>query len=410
MGQLGFSNTDDSQGVTASDEVMSKYFQTPQIQQSKGKPEPLRYPISTHSGDSSEKNPTSAEDIASCVLEFDFFSSDSSLSDVPSDVSSILGDRETPTLSGQILSEKIQSTTISKPTPETPVKAASFSTSLDQPDRASRTKAPKISPYFPGKPSQSESCLPFPPISVSSFGLIQEQLAHDPFRLLIATIFLNRTRGGVAIPILFKVFERYPTIEAMASANLGDLVSMIHCLGFQNQRAKKCISLAQTWLAAPPVKGKRYRKLHYPNKMDGRDVGPNECVSDEDPRVAWEISHLPGVGAYAIDSWRIFCRDELRGLTTDWKGSGAEEGFNPEWKSVHPMDKELRAYLTWMWLKEGWVWNRETGQRRLASAKVMRAARRGGVAHEEEGHWVLETSPVKAGRFAKRTLEADDAP
>jgi hypothetical protein len=185
---------------------------------------------------------------------------------------------------------------------------------------------------------------------------------------------------------------------------------MIHCLGFQNQRAKKCIALAQTWLAAPPVKGKRYRKLHYPNKRDGRDVGPNECVSDGDPRVAWEISHLPGVGAYAIDSWRIFCRDELRGLTTDRKGSGTEEGFNPEWKSVHPMDKELRAYLTWMWLKEGWAWDRETGQRRLASAKVMRAARRGGVAHEEEGHWVLETSPVKAGRFAKRTLEADDAP
>ncbi|GAD96925.1 5-Methylcytosine G/T mismatch-specific DNA glycosylase [Paecilomyces variotii No. 5] len=343
------------------------------------------------------------EDMVSSLLEFDFFPSDSSLSDIPSDVSSILGDTENRGPSLPAFTEEIQCPTPDS-VPVTPVKRP-FPRSLSQPDPARRVKAPKISPYFTGQPTQSESCLPFPPISASSFGLVQEQLAHEPFQLLIATIFLNRTRGGVAIPVLFKVFERYPTIESMANAELADLVSMINCLGFQNQRAKKCIALAQTWLASPPTKGKRYRKLHYPKKMDGRDVGTNECIPDDDPRVAWEVSHLPGVGAYAIDSWRIFCRDELRGLSTDWKGSGAEEGFTPEWKSVHPMDKELRAYLTWMWLKEGWVWDRETGQRHLASDKLMRAARRGGVAHEEEGHWILETSPVKAAGFAKRSLE-----
>ncbi|KAJ9396821.1 hypothetical protein DTO282F9_6224 [Paecilomyces variotii] len=349
--------------------------------------------------------PASQEVMVSALLEFDFFPSDSSLSDVPSDVSSILGNGDAPVLSLQAFTGEIQCPTPSESEPVTPVKNP-----LARPlGPTNRVKVPKISPYFPGQPSQPESCLPFPPISASSFGLIQEQLAHDPFRLLVATIFLNRTRGGVAIPVLFKVFERYPTIESMAHADLAELVSMINCLGFQNQRAKKCIALAQTWLAAPPTKGRRYRKLHYPKKMDGRDVGTNECISDDDPRVAWEISHLPGVGAYAIDSWRIFCRDELRGLSTDWKGAGADDGFTPEWKSVHPTDKELRAYLTWMWLKEGWVWDRETGRRHLADDKLMRAARRGGIAHEEEGQWVLETSPVKAAGFAKRILEDDMA-
>ncbi|KAJ5938147.1 hypothetical protein N7454_004489 [Penicillium verhagenii] len=251
-------------------------------------------------------------------------------------------------------------------------------------------------PIFSEATAGSTVLSSFPPLSTQSFGLVQEQLAHDPFKLLIATIFLNRTRGGVALPVLFKVFERYPTLESMAVADESDLVAMINCLGFQNQRARKCILLAQTWLNNPPVKNKRYRRLHYPHKLDGRDIARDECVDDEDPRSAWEVAHFAGVGAYSLDSWRIFCRDKLRGVATDWLGTGASsDGFVPEWKSVLPKDKELRAYLTWLWLKEGWVWDHHTGDLSAASEKMLRAARAGGVAHEEDGNWTLETSPVK---------------
>lgn len=45
-----------------------------------------------------------------------------------------------------------------------------------------------------------------------------------------------------------------------------------------------------------------------------------------------------------------------------------------------------------MWLKEGWVWDRH---RTRASGKMMRTARRSGVALEENGNRVLEMSPVK---------------
>jgi endonuclease III len=390
--------------MTAGDEAMSKYFTRKRRRKKtelvRGTETTVRVNAQTTPGCSGLP---ALPDVDPYLLEL-LLSSDSSLSDVPSDVSSIAIEDCPP------------ASTTNLPTGD--ASCVPNQTAQPPPPKTPRKKLAKISPYFPKPPGDVASCLPFPPISARSFGLIQEQLAHDPFRLLLATIFLNRTRGGVAIPVLFRVFEQYPTIEAMADANLPDLVEMIHCLGFQNQRARKCIELAKTWLVAPPAKGKRYRKLHYPKKGDGRDVGAEECIDDDehDPRVAWEIAHLPGIGAYAMDSWRIFCRDELRGLASDWKGNTTSTGteitekdeaekeeqkaFIPEWKRVLPMDKELRAYLTWMWLKEGWVWNRETGERHRASEKMMRAAEKGGLAHEEQdGNWVLDMSPVKVCRI-----------
>lgn len=361
--------------MTSGDEVKSRYFLG---QKRKRK-------VDSRKKQTKDNLPADcwSEDAIRSVFGDDFFLSESSLSDVPIDISSIDGATRQPTQESR---DQMIGTSVAAPsTPERGVTK-----------KSSRPKLPKVSRYFPKPLVDPESCLPFPSIDSPSFGLVQEQLAHEPFRLLIATIFLNRTRGGVALPVLFKVFDHFPTIEAMAAAEQSDLVSIIHCLGFQNQRATKCISLAQTWLSQPPTKGKRYRKLNYPRKQDGRDIGPGEYVNDDDPRVAWEAAHLPGVGAYSLDSWRIFCRDELRELAEDWKGGVSKAtDFTPEWKSVLPQDKELRAYLTWMWLKEGWVWDRHTGERTSASDKMMQAARRGGVAHERDGNWVLET-PVKA--------------
>ncbi|KAI5308485.1 hypothetical protein KEM55_005578 [Ascosphaera atra] len=110
----------------------------------------------------------------------------------------------------------------------------------------------------PKKP-KSPSCIPFAPTDAPCFGLIQEKLAHDPFRLLVATIFLNRTRGKVAIPVLYKLFELYPTPADLASANVSDVAELMQCLGLQNSRAKKCVELARMWLTTPPIKGVRKR-------------------------------------------------------------------------------------------------------------------------------------------------------
>ena len=251
------------------------------------------------------------------------------------------------------------------------------------------------SPYFPSpstknpKASDRVSCIPFPSLQATSFGLVQEALAHDPFRLLVAVIFLNKTRGHVALPVFYELMERYPTPPDLAAANLDDVVDIIQCLGLQNQRAATCINLAKAWLERPPERGKRYRVLHYPKKGDGIDLKTGEIIDEDDDRIGWEIGQLPGVGAYAIDSWRIFCRDELRGLPTglpkELTIEAEDADIGKEWARVLPLDKELRAYLRWRWLRNGWEWDPVTGERKRADVDAMTKADKGGVMYEGDG-------------------------
>lgn len=247
----------------------------------------------------------------------------------------------------------------------------------------------KTSPSVKHKraPAGTLSCISFPPLSATCFGLVQEQLAHDPFQLLVAVTFLNKTRGSVALPVFHRLMEHYPTPEALSQADPSEIAAIIHRLGLQNSRARILTNLAMTWIVSPPVKGQRYRTLNYPAPGAGKGLKRTDVVGDEDERLgAWEIAHLPGCGPYAIDSWRIFCRDRLRGLADGYNGEGANEGFEPEWKRVVPMDKELRAFLRWMWLREGWAWDPLTGDKEVASTELMKQAAVGRAAwHDPEG-------------------------
>ena len=262
------------------------------------------------------------------------------------------------------------------------------------PRKCTSVRNPKTSPFFrqTGTPknhekeeSRSVSCIQFPPLSAKSFGLIQELLAKSPFELLIAVTFLNRTKGSAALPVFWKVMERYSTPTDLASAELAQVIDMIQSLGLQRLRAAKIIGIATCFRDDPPVPGRRFRTLHYPNWDAGTDIKPGEILDEADAREgAWEIAYMPGIGAYAIDSWRIFCRDVFRGLATDHKGTGARDRyFEPEWKRVLPKDKELRAFLRWMWLKEGWVWDASTGGLTRPTKDLFQKIERGNAVWEE---------------------------
>ncbi|KAF7546361.1 hypothetical protein G7Z17_g8491 [Cylindrodendrum hubeiense] len=268
-----------------------------------------------------------------------------------------------------------------------------FSSSTATSTTTEKKKSPAKTRPAPG----TVATVPFAPLTSPKFGIIQEEFAHDPFWLLIAVTFLIKTNGKLAIPMFYKVKERFPSLEHVAdSANAEELVGMIRHLGLSVVRVAFMQKYARGFLQDPPRAGVRYKVKNY----DRRDVDPllkaldsglavdeqipSPLGGDTEDLEAWEIGHLTK-GKYSIDSWRIFCRDQLLGRAEDWNGKGREPEFQPEWMRVMPADKELRAYLRWMWMREGWEWEPASGERTVLREEMLRAVNEGRVEYDDTG-------------------------
>ncbi|KAG6005258.1 hypothetical protein E4U21_000295 [Claviceps maximensis] len=253
------------------------------------------------------------------------------------------------------------------------------------------------------------SSVPFPPLFYSRFGLIQEETAHEPFWLLIAVTFLIKTNGRVAIPVFHKVRERFPSPRQLADPrNAEELVSMIRHLGLAKNRLKSIQKYATLFLESPPMSGTLHRVRNYDKRDNAFGFGDMFSTGSSNPNLdpfhtadsgigmasmeAWEIGHMTQ-GKYTLDSWRIFCRDMLLGRAEDWNGKGREPEFQPEWMRVMPQDKELRAYLRWMWMREGWEWDPVTGERKILCPELQLAVNERRVEYDDRGGLRLLQSP-----------------
>ena len=258
-----------------------------------------------------------------------------------------------------------------------------------------------ISPFFQTPPPESRpskrfpagtvSSVPFPPLTAPSFGLIQEQVAHEPFWLLVVVTFLIKTKGITAIPVFHRVRERFPSPGELGDPdNAEEIVAMIEHLGLGRNRLSFIQKYANAFLHQPPVAGVCYKVSNYhPREVNSSatefvDNGNCQVNLNQANLQTWEIGHMTQ-GKYALDSWRIFCRDELLGRAQDCNGAGREPEFQPEWMRVLPTDKELRAYLRWMWMREGWEWDPVTGDRTVLRPNLERAVNDGLVEYDETG-------------------------
>ncbi|OSC97367.1 hypothetical protein PYCCODRAFT_1528785 [Trametes coccinea BRFM310] len=159
--------------------------------------------------------------------------------------------------------------------------------------------------------------------------LIQEHVACDPWKVIVAVTLLNKTAGKQSIPVFFDIIDRWPTPDALAQAPLSLLHELVKDLGLGEVRSTRLIALSQMYVEDPPVP-ERLRpsrgKMRLPCSSEG---GLTDVKYPPTP-----ISHLPGCGPYALDSYRIFCTGD------------------DQWKSVLPRDKELVKYLRWKWAFE----------------------------------------------------------
>jgi len=178
-----------------------------------------------------------------------------------------------------------------------------------------------------------------------------ERVADDPWKVLVAVTLLNKTSGKLAIPVFWDILGRYPDPLTLSEAPFETLQSLLQPLGLHTIRARRLADLSKLYIDDPPSPTTLRQSRPYVQSMPISASSPPQPSSSQpapssppavsprrktqrDRYVPTSISHLPGAGAYALDSYRIFC------MPPD------------EWKQVMPSDKELIKYLKWKWAFE----------------------------------------------------------
>jgi endonuclease III len=118
----------------------------------------------------------------------------------------------------------------------------------------------------------------------------QEELVEDPWQMLVVCQMLNQTSWKQVDACRPLFFDRWPNALAVVGAEQSQIVEVIRPLGFYNRRAKSIRAFSEAWLQA---------LIEWPNPTD---------------IPVQTLDKMPGIGKYALDSWKIF---QLKDFTTD---------------------------------------------------------------------------------------------
>jgi len=132
---------------------------------------------------------------------------------------------------------------------------------------------------------------------VSPHHIVQEYLFHDPWKMTIACVLLNRTTGRAVRHVIYKLFQKYKTPKMMLeNGSPAEIAKIIQPLGL-------------------------VKRSEYIYKMTSQFL--------ED---SWKYPmELLGVGKYGNDAYRIFACGEYREVTPE------DHALNKyhEWVSLH---------------------------------------------------------------------------
>ncbi|KAF3319153.1 hypothetical protein TWF173_003604 [Orbilia oligospora] len=195
----------------------------------------------------------------------------------------------------------------------------------------------------------------------------------DAYYLLIATVFLQKTKGSSAIPVFREFLRRWPTPQDLLASSMDQVKELFNPLGLHTVRAKTVWMMAHHFHLLDP-----YKKPRGPQSWKVRADYKPQDPTGLNRKWGCIIGDVYGCGTYVIDSWRIFCMKPGEGGFIDGTTVGKPQkrktvyddtlalpvaaypsDFNPgdeEWRKISPdrevLDKELQAYIRWMHAKD----------------------------------------------------------
>ena len=124
----------------------------------------------------------------------------------------------------------------------------------------------------------------------SPYGLIQEELWPDEWKILVSCMLLNQTTRTQLEKVRGTFFQRWPDAEALLKATPEEIGEVVKPLGFWRRRPKSLLKFSHDYLHKD-----------------------------------WtEPKQLHGIGKYANDAWHIFIKGD--------------------WQTVQPNDHALNWY------------------------------------------------------------------
>jgi methyl-CpG-binding domain protein 4 len=110
----------------------------------------------------------------------------------------------------------------------------------------------------------------------SPFGLIQEDLWPDEWKILISCMMLNCTNRKQVEKVLPTFFTLWPDPESFLSGDREQIIKLCHPLGFSTRRTDNMLKMTRAFLG--------------------------------DWKHALE---LPGIGVYGARAWEMFCKCDI---------------------------------------------------------------------------------------------------
>jgi methyl-CpG-binding domain protein 4 len=133
----------------------------------------------------------------------------------------------------------------------------------------------------------------------SPHDLLQESLWPDEWKILISCLMLNQTTRKQVDKVVWQFFDKWPDPKSFLGSKHEEVSDMLRPLGFYNRRPKSMRRFTEEYIKREWV----------------------------------EPIELHGIGKYANDAWRIFCRGD--------------------WKAVDPQDHALNKYHAFLQEKHG---------------------------------------------------------